>query len=163
MVFSVETVFMIQGKQRMRSGRRTPVRAGMSALVTAFSMALLLAAPPVSAQTLQAPSLTLNSYLCQATLRWTHENPDGLNIYNYQYRIQSHDGVWNSWNNISGGAASRQTTVLGLPDGGNNTFQVRATAITVGNVILGTPSNSMNATLLSHENKRCKSQIEHLG
>ena len=163
MIFFVESVFMNHREQRMRSGSRISVRVRISALVAAVSMALLLAAPPVSAQTLPAPTLSLTWYLCQVTLSWTHSNPDGLNIYNYPYRIRSHDGVWNSWNNISGGAASRQATVLGLPDGGNNAFQVRATAKTVGYFIHGPASNSVTASLLDHEHVQCKVQAEQSG
>ena len=145
-----------------RAEGRNSGRSRTAAFVAWICMALLFAAAPALAQSLRAPTLWATWYLCQATLHWTHENPDNLRIYNFQYRIRPKEGNWTSWKNIAGGASSRQTTVLGLPEGGDNTFQVRATALTVGSVILGSPSNSMLVRLLDHNHIQCARQVEHL-
>ena len=117
----------------------------------------LLAAPPASASSLPAPVLAVTSNWCTATLDWTHDNPNDVDIYNFQYRISADRGVtWPSWNNISGGDAARTVTVAGVPDGGDNTFQVRATGIAPGRSIFGDPSNSVTVPMLSPGHIQCQ-------
>ena len=129
--------------------RRNPGRVRISALVAAVWMMLLLAVPPASAQYLPAPTLSGTWHVCKVTLNNTNEK---LTIYNFQYRIKNETG----WNNISGGASKRSLTLWGLPKGGGQTYQVRATALTVGSVVFSNASNSVTAILVSHSHPQCK-------
>lgn len=133
----------------MRSDKRiSPCDARISALVAAVRTAVLFAAPPASAQSLPAPSLSAARAGWTAALTWTHSNPGELNMDTFQYRSSTDSGAgWSSWTNISGGAEVRSAAVT-HPQGGCVTFQVRAVALTVGSVIYSDPSNSVTVPML---------------
>ena len=123
--------------------------------VLATALALAIAAGPASASSLPAPSLSGTAWWCTASLTWTHSNPNGLNIYTFQYRASKNSGTtWESWTNISGGAAARSVDVF-RAEGGSTTFKVRAIALTVGDVIFGSESNSVTINLVSSSHERC--------
>jgi len=119
-------------------GRTNPGRAELAVLVAAAWMALLLSAPPASASSLPAPTLSITAETCTALLEWTHDNPNDLNIYNYQHRVRGDgESSWDGWNNVDGGASSaRSVLVRSYRDAGHHEYQVRAVAITPSEVSL---------------------------
>ena len=137
------------------------MRATRIARTAAFAMALLLwggaAAPPAFAASLPAPVLSITDDQCEALLEWTHSNPDNLNIYNFQYRVQwAGQDSWDSWNNISGGASARSVTVRSTRAAGRHSYQVRATANTVGSVVWSPVSNTVSAYLINYNSRFCQ-------
>ena len=126
-----------------------------------FTMALLLwggiAAQPALAQSLPAPTLSITAETCTALLSWTHNNPNNLNIYNYQHRVRP-DGAtsWEGWNNVDGGETARDVSVVSYRAAGHHEYQVRASAITVGSIVFSEPSNTVSGYLIHGDSLYCQ-------
>lgn len=135
------------------------MRASDSARV-AFTMALFLwvgtAAQPALAQNLPAPTLSITAETCSALLSWTHDNPDNLNIYNYQHRVRPEGAAsWEGWNNVAGGATARNVAVKSYRPAGHHEYQVRVSAITLGSIIYSS-SNTETAYLIHYNSRYCQ-------
>ena len=116
-------------------------------------------ATPVAGNTVPgAPrSFTATAGNTQVILNWQAPSSDGGSaITSYSYRVQiTGSGTWSpDWTNITGGASARSQTVMGLTNGTNYTFELKAvngegdsssvsaTATPVsGNTVSGAPRN----------------------
>ena len=133
----------------------------MKSMIPVLVLGALFAAPPASASSLPAPTLSITAETCAALLEWTHDNPNDLNIYNYQHRVRGDgESSWDGWNNVDGGASARSVLVRSYRDAGHHEYQVRAVATTVGSVVKSDPSNTETAYLINFNSRYCQGREE---
>ena len=73
-----------------------------------------------------APTLTAAAGDRRVALRWTAADSNGAWVTGYSLRDSSAGGSWSDWTAVPGGGAARDSTLKGLTNGREYTFEVRA-------------------------------------